>query len=85
MTLTLKQLITTKMKTKKKQEKPRKNNKKKIKTKTKKQVCAKYKNKSIRKTPVNWAFNRCMRSKDPTVKCRTLPPTGWNMYRYFCD
>jgi len=79
MKLTLNQIMKPKTKKNNNKKNKKKNNK------TKKQVCAKYKNKSIRKTPVNCAFNRCMRSKDPTVKCRTLPPTGWNMYRYFCD
>ena len=80
MKLTLNQIMKPKTKKNKKNNKNKKKN-----NKTKKQVCAKYKNKSIRKTPVNWAFNRCMRTKDPAVRCTPLPPTGWNMYRYFCD
>jgi hypothetical protein len=46
-------------------------------------LCGKYKDKSVRGTPKNWAYNRCKRTKRKT--CKTLPPQGWNMYRYFCE
>ena len=48
-----------------------------------KKLCGKYKDKSVRGTPKNWAYNRCRRTRRKT--CKTLPPQGWNMYRYFCE
>ena len=46
-------------------------------------LCDKYKDKEVRGTPKNWAYNRCRKKKNKT--CETLPPQGWNMYRYFCE
>ena len=55
----------------------------KTKEKSKKELCSKYKDKIVRKTPKNWAYNKCLKSD--WEKCKTLPPSGWGMYRYFCD
>jgi len=49
-----------------------------------KELCSKkYKDKSVRGTPVNWAYKRCI--KDGWEKCKNLPPAGYGMYRYFCE
>ena len=49
-----------------------------------KDLCSKkYKDKSVRGTPKNWAYNRCL--KHTFERCKTLPPAGWNMYRSFCE
>ena len=49
-------------------------------------ICSKYKDKELRGTPVNWAYKRCMRQPTNMIdKCKTLPPSGWGMYRNFCD
>ncbi len=52
--------------------------------KTNEELCNKYKNKSVRNTPKNWAYNKCIKHNNWEV-CKSLPPQGWNMYRYFCD
>lgn len=53
---------------------------------TKASVCNKYKDQSIRGTPKNWAYDKCMKQpKRRLIYCKSLPPKGWNMYRYFCD
>ena len=52
--------------------------------KTKNDLCAhKYKDKAIRGTPKNWAYNRCM--KNGWERCKNLPPAGYNMYKEFCE
>ena len=52
--------------------------------KSKTELCSKkYKDKSIRGTPKNWAYNRCL--KNDWERCKKLPPSGSNMYREFCD
>jgi hypothetical protein len=49
-----------------------------------KELCSKkYKDKSVRGTPVNWAYKRCI--KDGWEKCKNLPPAGYGMYRYFSE
>ena len=49
-----------------------------------KELCSKkYKDKSVRGTPVNWAYKRCI--KNGWEKCKNLPPAGYGMYRYFCE
>ena len=77
---------------KKKTIKSKKNNKSTNKTKknnsiggkSKTELCGKkYKDKSVRGTPKNWAYNRCL--KNSWDRCKTLPPAGRNMYRDFCD
>jgi len=62
------------------------NNKKTIKIygKTNTELCKKYKDKSIRNTPKNWAYNKCIK-RNNWEACKTLPPQGWNMHKYFCD
>lgn len=53
---------------------------------TKSKICNKYKDKAIRGTPVNWAYKKCMRQPiDRINTCKTLPPNGYGMYRYFCE
>ena len=53
---------------------------------TKDSICNKYKDQSIRGTPKNWAYNKCMKQPKSRVNnCKRLPPKGWNMYRYFCE
>ena len=75
-------------KTKKnKQFKPKKFSKsetKKIYGSSNKALCNKYKNKAVRNTPKNWAYNKCIK-RNNWEGCKTLPPQGWNMYKYFCD
>jgi hypothetical protein len=45
----------------------------------------KYENKTVRGTPKNWAYKKCLQRKD-WDRCKSLPPSGWNnMYRYFCE
>lgn len=52
--------------------------------KSKTDLCSKkYKDKSIRGTPKNWAYNRCV--KNSWDRCSKLPPAGYGMYRYFCE
>jgi len=51
--------------------------------KTNKQLCKIYKGKSIRDTPKNWAYNKCIK-KNTWEKCKSLPPQGWTMWRDFC-
>ena len=52
--------------------------------KSKTELCSKkYKDKSIRGTPKNWAYNRCV--KNSWERCNKLPPAGMGMYRYFCE
>jgi hypothetical protein len=70
----------------------KKQNLKKVKTKknnynvSKSDICNKYKDQSIRTTPKNWAYNKCMRQpKSRLESCKRLPPKGWNMYKYFCE
>jgi hypothetical protein len=57
---------------------------KKLYGKTNKELCKKYKNKSVRTTPKNWAYNKCIKRNNWEM-CKKLPPQGWNMYKYFCD
>ena len=57
---------------------------KKIYGKTNEELCKKYKGKSVRKTPKNWAYNTCVKRKY-WQNCKKLPPQGWNMHRYFCE
>ena len=57
---------------------------KKLYRKTNEELCKKYKNKSVRNTPKNWAYNKCIKRHN-WEKCKKLPPQGWNMYRYFCE
>ena len=57
---------------------------KKIFGKTTTELCKKYKDKSIRNTPKNWAYNKCVK-RNNWESCKKLPPNGWNMYRYFCE
>lgn len=64
--------------------KKKNNNKNNVVSRTK--ICSKYKNKSVRKTPTNWAYKKCMKQPIENIDtCKTLPPSGWNMYRYFCE
>jgi len=68
--------------TNKKSNKTKKNNNTGVKSKT--ELCSKkYKDKSIRGTPKNWAYNRCV--KNSWERCKTLPPAGYGMHRYFCE
>ena len=49
-----------------------------------KELCSKkYKDKEVRGTPKNWAYNRCIRN--PWERCKDLPPKGLGMYKYFCN
>ena len=57
---------------------------KKLYGKTNEELCKKYKDKSVRDTPKNWAYNKCIKRNNWEV-CKKLPPQGWNMYKYFCD
>lgn len=62
----------------------KKNNKSNNNSKSK--ICGKYKDKAIRGTPLNWAYKKCMRHpSDRMETCKTLPPNGYGMYRYFCE
>ena len=48
-------------------------------------LCSKkYKDKAVRGTPKNWAYNRCIK-KNSWERCKNLPPQGWGMHRYFCE
>ena len=50
-----------------------------------KELCSKkYKDKAVRGTPKNWAYNRCIK-KNSWERCKNLPPQGWGMHRYFCE
>ena len=50
-----------------------------------KELCSKkYKNKAIRETPKNWAYNRCVKINS-WERCKNLPPQGWGMHHYFCN
>jgi hypothetical protein len=50
-----------------------------------KELCSKkYKDKAVRGTPKNWAYNRCIK-KNSWERCKNLPPQGWSMHRYFCE
>jgi hypothetical protein len=44
--------------------------------------CKKYFNKTVRGTPKNWAYRKCLKNPE---RCQTLPPAGYGMYRYFCE
>ena len=73
-------------KNKSKQNKSKKNNKTKKSSNSNsvKELCSKkYKDKSVRGTPLNWAYKRCI--KHGWEKCKNLPPAGYGMYRYFCE
>ena len=50
-----------------------------------KELCShKYKDKAVRGTPKNWAYNRCVK-RNSWERCKNLPPAGWGMPRYFCE
>ena len=50
-----------------------------------KELCSKkYKGKSVRGTPKNWAYNKCIKTNS-WERCKNLPPQGWGRYRYFCE
>ena len=50
-----------------------------------KELCSKkYLGKSVRGTPKNWAYNRCIK-RNKWESCKTLPPAGYGMHRYFCE
>ncbi len=51
--------------------------------KTNKELCKKYKDRSVRGTPKNWAYNRCIKAVNWTA-CKKLPPSGYSMGRDFC-
>lgn len=57
---------------------------KKIYVKKNTELCKKYKDKAIRNTPKNWAYNKCIKLNN-WERCKKLPPTGMNMYRDFCE
>ena len=49
-------------------------------------ICSKYKDKAIRGTSTNWAYKKCMKQPENRMEsCKTLPPSGWGMQRYFCE
>ena len=52
--------------------------------KTNAELCKKYKDKSVRNTAKNWAYNKCIKRNNWEM-CKKLPPQGYNMYKYFCD
>jgi hypothetical protein len=53
--------------------------------KSNKELCShKYKDKAVRGTPKNWAYNRCVKTNS-WERCKNLPPAGWGMHRNFCD
>ena len=68
--------------------KPKQNNKTKTKKnvngKSNKELCNKYKNKSVRGTPKDWAYNKCVKTNN-WERCKSLPPKGYNMYKEFCE
>jgi len=69
-----------------KKQKMNMNNTKKNEGKNKqKELCKKkYFGKSVRGTPINWAYKRCV--KGPSwERCKNLPPAGYGMHRYFCE
>ena len=49
---------------------------------TVKKKCKKFKDKTVRGTPKNWAYKKCIKSCGNCIK---LPPAGYGMYKYFCD
>ena len=51
--------------------------------KTNTELCKKYKDRSVRNTPKNWAYNRCIKSVNWSA-CKKLPPSGYSMGRDFC-
>ena len=57
---------------------------KKIYGKSNKELCKKYLGKSVRGTPKNWAYNKCIK-RNKWESCKTLPPAGYGMHRYFCE
>ena len=53
---------------------------------SKSKICSKYKDKAIRGTSTNWAYKKCMKQPENRMEsCKTLPPSGWGMQRYFCE
>lgn len=74
--LTLKKMLKQKKQKKKSVSKPdSKVNKSKI--------CNKYKDKSIRGTPKNWAYKRCMKQPSSKVmNCKNLPPPNSLIYKW---
>ena len=61
------------------------NKSKKSSDKSVKELCShKYKDKEVRGTPKNWAYNRCIKTNS-WERCKNLPPAGWGMPRYFCE
>ena len=77
-------LFKTKKNKQLKSTKQSKSQTKKIYGKTNTELCKKYKDKAIRNTPKNWAYNKCIK-RNNWERCKNLPPTNSNMYRDFCD
>lgn len=61
-----------------------KNSKNSKNSKSNAELCSKYKGKAIRGTAINWAYNKCI-NRNNWDACKTLPPNGMGMHRYFCE